>query len=81
MGIPAELVETQMGNHVYMANGGLQIGMENHPVMVRIAHRKGLLVLTVKSQSSMNISLPFDTPEQRKQALNTIKEEIRNLLN
>jgi hypothetical protein len=75
------MVETQVGNHVYMAEGELNIGSEKHLVKIRISHRNGNFNLRVKSSALLDLLLPFDTPEERETVPRILKEKIQKLLN
>ncbi len=81
-GLPVvDLEETQVGNHVYMANGRICLGLEQSGVKIRIAHRDGQFKLTVKSGNGLDLELPYDTPEERDVAPKNVRISMESLRN
>jgi len=82
LGLPVvNLRETQVGNHVYMADGEICIGLQKRSVRIRIAHRDGRLSLIIRSADGLDLELPYDTSEQRDQAPVDAKEKMQAMLN
>lgn len=81
-GLPLSgLVETQIGNHVYVANGELNTGFCKHPVVLRIRRREDKLYVTLRLGRKSDIVLPFDTPDQRLGASGLLVQEICRMTN
>jgi len=79
-GLPVSVEETQVGSHVYLADGEVQMGLQKSPVRIRIECRHGKLSLVVKSGTWLAMSLPYDTPEQRARAPAEVRAGMLSLL-
>lgn len=80
-GIPnATLRETQVGNHVYMADGEIGFGIRKRPLRVRISREEDGLRLYVRAGGEVDIGLPYGTKDERDGALAEVWKEMRVLV-
>jgi hypothetical protein len=77
-----KLVETQVGNHVYMANGEIMVGPRYYPVRIRVWTDGSELMASVTApRAGLEVELPFGTPEDRKAFPDAVHVAANNCLN
>ena len=77
------VVESQVGNHVYLGHGVIQTGLLAYPAIVRVfLTGDGKLVASVKSEAAkIEIEQFFTTEEEREQFPKAVKRVIQASLN
>lgn len=77
------VVESQVGNHVYLGHGKIRTGMIEYPATIRIfLTEDGKLVASVKSdRAKIDIEQFFTTEEEREQFPKVVEQAIQASLN
>lgn len=76
------LKESQVGNHVYLGHGHVEVGGRRTPAQVRVWIRDGGLMAGVStSDGRVQVYEPFTTKEERKAFPAAVKNGMRLLLN
>ncbi len=77
-----KLVETQVGNHIYLANGEMMIGSRYFPVRIRVwTDGDGLRAQVKAPRAALDVQLPFGTEEDRKVFPATVRKAAEKCLN
>lgn len=75
------LVENQVGNHVYTADGVLITGACRQKVKIRIRRCEEKFNLTIRMNEGLEVVMPFDTEEQKAMAPIRVQEALQRTLN
>lgn len=77
------VVESQVGNHVYLGHGIIRTGLLTYPVTIRVfLTGEGKLVASVKSEAAkIDIEQFFTTEEEREQFPKVVGQIIQASLN
>ena len=83
MGLPVrKLVETQVGNHVYLADGEIMVGSRYFPVRIRVwTDGDGLRARVKALRAGLDVELPFETEGDRKAFPAAVQEAAEKCLN
>lgn len=76
------LVETQVGNHVYLADGELMIGSRYFPVRIRVWTDGDELKARVKApKAGLDVQLTYETEEDREAFPAAVRKAAEKCLN
>lgn len=76
------LVETQIGNHIYLADGELMVGSRYFPVRIRVwKNREGLQAQVKAPKAALDVQLPFEIKEDREMFPVKVREAAEKCLN
>jgi hypothetical protein len=73
-----DMVEDQVGNHVYSGKGKIRIGNSYVPVIVRVRMAGGEFIMILKAPS---IGVTVKCPFEPKEAARAVSEAVQNNLN
>lgn len=82
-GIPvSDLVETQVGDHIYLGQGVVKTGVLGHPAAVRVWVGEDGIRARVKSDpAGLLVDMPFGTENEQRQFMDSVREAVKKLLN
>jgi hypothetical protein len=77
------VVESQVGNHIYLGHGMIRTGLLAYPATIRVfLTDEGKLVASVKSEAAkIEIEQSFTTEEEREQFPKAVERMIQVSLN
>jgi len=72
-----EMVENQVGNHIYSGRGKIRIGNSYTPVVVRVRMvREEVIVVLLAPEAGVNIRCPFEPKEAAKMVSKVMEDSL-----
>jgi hypothetical protein len=76
-----KLVETQVGNHVYLADGEIMVGSRYFPVRIRVWKDDELRARVKSLKAGLDVESPFETQEDREAFPVLVRKAAEKCLN
>lgn len=77
----SNLIETQVGNYVYSANGNILIGTMYYPVKILIKHKDNITATIKTYDKSIQVMSNFENENDCDEIVKIVKTSIKKCLN